>query len=193
VTYEPTGDPYGQQQGQQPPKKKGGVLLIVGAILLVLGIVLAVVGSVALYGGVSSFAGGLTEFEAPGSTTFTADEPGSYVVFAEGTSVPEGLEVTIAGPEGETTEPGPADVQETLDLGERQLRSARSFRADEAGAYAISATLPEGQTATLLVGPSVMGLAGAGVTFLGGFCIGIPLGLAGVVCLIIGLVKRFSS
>ncbi len=145
------------------------------------------------YQGISSLAGGLNSFSHPAPSTHVAEADEDLAIYVSGTAVPEGLEVTVVGPSQQeiATEATTVDVE--INLGAETSQLARTFQAGEAGSYIVSATLPEGETATLSIGPGVGTLGGTGAAVLAGVCLGIPFSIAGIVCLIIGLVRRFSS
>ncbi|MEM1013899.1 MAG: hypothetical protein AAGI46_16965 [Planctomycetota bacterium] len=188
MTFDPVALP-----ANEPPKKKGKVLLIIGGLLTMVSVVLMIVGGIAIGSIVTEFGSGMSEFDAPGSTTFSATDSGNYRLYSDGGVEPAGLSVTVTAPDDSSVSVQSATIDERFEGGGPEWVAIRGFTLPAAGTYEIEVTADEGESAAMLVGPSIMSFAGSGAVGGISFCIGVPLLLAGVVCLIIGLIRRLSS
>ena len=174
----------------EPPPKPGGKLLLIGGILLGLGLLTIALSVFLGYRAVSSVTQGMIEVAAPGTMTVPAEQ-GEFVklyVAEGGTARPT---VAVSGPDGSAV--AVEDSGEGyLEVNGRRFDSLAHFTAPAAGDYAVTADVPAGESATVTAGPDMIGLIEGMFGGLAGGCVGGVLCVAGVVVLIIGLVKRFG-
>jgi flagellar basal body-associated protein FliL len=184
-----------------PIKTKGKGAIITGLVLLVVGIVVAVVGIVAL---VSSASNLVTEFgdtyDTPNTITRSLTAGTTYLVYEQttGTTSRPGptsvtpSDVTVTGPDGASVPvraPG-TQFSQSFDggPGEHYVGVAQ-FDPPTTGTYDI-AVATEGATVT--VAPSFTAI-GKALSWIALIVLGALLGLAGLITLIVGLVRRSSS
>ena len=185
--------PYADRPDPAPPgRRPGTTMAIVGGGLLALALLVAAVSGFVGYRTVSgAVAEGINEFAAPGSTTHAAEAGESVTIFLEDGTLSPGATrpaATVTGPDGAAVPTGGANGY--LELNGRRFDGLASFTAPATGDYAIAADLPEGDSATLAVGPDLTGLIGGVFGGLAGVCLAVVLGLTGLVLLIVGLVRR---
>jgi hypothetical protein len=185
------------------------------AIVAVVGVAVAVVAGVGAIRSIMDVSTGLDRFAAPGTTTLTLDEAGSYKVYHEHVSVFRGqtfnnpagplpnmvLSVTRAST-GAVIATGPA-MSETYTLGNAQGTSVWQFSVSEPGDYVISvlpaSTGPEPavirQQYVMAVGRGVLGriFMGVGGIFCAIASAGLGLLIAFVLVLITFLRRRASA
>ena len=186
--------PYAAGPDPAPPagRRPGTTMAVVGGVLLAVAVLVAVASGFLGYRTVSGAVGeGLNEFAAPGSTTHAAEAGESVTVFLEqGTLSPGATRpaVSVTGPDGGAVTTGGANGY--LELNGRRFDALASFTAPAAGEYAVAADMPEGDSATIAVGPDITGLLGGVFGGLAGVCGAVVLALTGLVLLIVGLVRR---
>jgi hypothetical protein len=113
----------------------------------------------------------LQQVVAPGETDLTLREPGNYTIFYEYRGVVgdkvystdkslSGLEcVLVSKARNSTVALSPSSMSSTYEFGGRSGRSVFDFTIDQPGAYALSASYPQGQQ-----GPEVVLAVGKGFT-----------------------------
>jgi hypothetical protein len=191
-----------------PPKKKGIVLLVLGVILLIIGIVLSVMaagGAATAASGIQNIAEGSSTFVAPGEATMTLDD-GTYMIMAIENGEYQGrtYSPTDVFPTNDTvfqvTGPNGADIPVTMpqmqasgQSGASSGEAVRQFVAPSEGDYTISITNPQGMEERPILIMSFeemmeLGLGVAGAAF--GFLCGIPLGLIGLILIVVWLIVR---
>lgn len=182
-------------QGAQPVKRKGKPAIITGIVLIVLALVTGIAGIAGIASGVGSIASESTEaFAAPNTITVSLDGGKTYVVYElEGTAGQGSMQVsdiTVTDPSGAAVSvTGMGDFGQGFNEGSETFLAVGEFGTTTAGTYTIDVAT---EGTTFMVGPSLgsfigLGLSGLAIVF------AVLLGIAGIIVLIIGLVRRASS
>jgi len=185
-----------------PAGRRGGGAIVTGVVLLVLGVVCAVAGVVGVVTTASGLLSGLGTSH-PTPTQFTQQFEGGtvYAVYeraSSGGGTPgepfRGLvapgDVTVTAPNGTTVPVAEAPrLTETLTSGSTTYVVVATFTPPTTGAYAVDVTTVG---TVVLVAPSVAALART-LPWVGLVGLGALLGLAGVVAIVVGLVRRGSG
>jgi hypothetical protein len=187
--------PYQETPGE-PKKKRGGILLIIGAIVLIIGIVVTVIGGASLGSAAVGLTQGLSSISVPGETSLESEADSTWSIYSGTAAMPEGVTLTVTGPDGAALTTGSPETTEALEVAEYIGTAVMDFEAAEAGTYVISTELAEGATAPtadFFVGRSLTDFAMGAVGGVGGLCGGVVVALIGLILLIIGLVLRLKS
>ena len=186
-------------QPNAAPTPKGKGAIITGCVLLVLGLVLGIVGIVGVGTSAVKLISGATSAEVT-PTTFTQvlDAGTTYAVYEateDNTGFPAGsavspADVTVTGPDGAMVPVGdPGLSNETYNDSSGTFRVVATFSPPTTGTYQIEVG---SDGAMVFVAPSLTSL---GRALVWGLLIGFAtlIGLAGLITLIVGLVRRSSS
>lgn len=182
-------------QVTQPVKRKGKVAIITGIVLIVLALVTGIAGIAGIANGVGSIANESTEpFASPNSITVSLESGKTYVVYElEGTAGQGSMQVsdiTVTDPSGGAVSvTGMGAFGESFNQGSETFIAVGEFVTSTTGTYTIDVST---EGTTFMVGPSLgsfigLGLSGLAIVF------AVLLGIAGIIVLIIGLVRRSSS
>ncbi len=186
------GEAFGQPAA---PKKRGGVLLIIGAILLLIGVVALGLGIASTVSGAKGLVDSFQPLPVPGSVTVDAESGSGWRLYTPDGQLPDDVTVTVVGPDGGDIAMGNVFGNEEISGGQFSGSAARSFNADTDGTYTVTSTVAEGAATPsgYFLAPGVTDLAGGFAGGIGGVCLGAVVGIIGLVLLIIGLVLRLKS
>lgn len=128
----------------------------------------------------------------PGTQSFTL-EAGEYVLYGSSSGT-TASEVTITGPGGAPVAIGPSSGLVTANVGSKSFVAFGTFKAPTTGSYRFEVTdssRPSSTSAELMIGPDSSGDLGItlGLVF-GGMALGAILFIAGLVVMIVALVRR---
>jgi hypothetical protein len=143
--------------------------------------------------GVDDKVDGFERVPAAEGGTITIDDPGDYVIYAEGPQTTFGVsDITVTDPDGDEVQTSLYGGSLTYDFGGRSGSAQETFTADEAGDYEIETDgLASGNAESLAVGDSIGGDLVSAIV--GGFVIG-GLGLViGAIVLIVTGVRRSKA
>lgn len=177
-------------------KRRGGVMMAVGGVLMVVGLIVVVIAAVVGVWSIGSFGSGMQGLTIPGSAMVTLPEAGTYYIYHErggpnDAPLPVGAGVTITMADGTRLPAQQTSMDMTYAYGGREGRAVWLFEAPRPGSATITATaMPGAPKADLTVGRGVMGMIGGIFGMVCGLIGGGLLGLAGLVFLIIGIVRR---
>ena len=182
-------------QGAQPVKRKGKAAIITGIVLIVLALVAGIAGVAVIASGVGNIASESTEpFAAPNTITVSLESGKTYVVYELETTAGKGSmqlsDITVTDPSGGAVSvTGMGSFGESFNQGSETFLAVGQFVTTTSGTHTIDVAT---EGTTFMVGPSLgsfigLGLAGLAIVF------AVLLGIAGVIVLIIGLVRRASS
>ena len=145
----------------------------------------------------------MERFPVPGEAVVTLDQPGEYVVYAEGDGIaPIGrVGATSVTVESTTPDSRPlilrsVGIDETYDFGGHAGRSALEFTVDKPGDYRVTVGQVPASVTGVAVGPPVDLFAAIGSIFVVifvPFAVGGVFVLAGVIVLVVTGVRRTSS
>ena len=173
-------------------RRVGRGQIIAGVVMLLAGPVLAAVGIVGLIYAGAHF---VTSYSAPEMTPVTLtqslDGGSTYAVFqlADGSTAQISADdVKVTGPTG-TVPVVPVGSDQTYTTGDSLFSAVVDFEPPQSGTYEVAVDAPN---ATVVVGPS-LGSVGRFAVWIGAIVLGGLLFLAGIVLLIVGLVRRSSS
>jgi hypothetical protein len=197
--YDPTPPPHVPRTG-----RPGRTCLRLGGIFLGISLLMAVIlGLVTYFLILRSF--DHQRIVAPGTDTFQIERTGSYRIFHEHsttlngrsirqTTPPDGLEVQLLDPRGQQVSLSPSSG-ETYSYMSSEGTSLFSFDAPHVGTYTLTATLEDGDPGpvVLTIGRGMMRFVGGLFAVICGGFITVPLAIAGIILLIIGLVQRSSA
>ena len=182
------------------PRGKGAI--VTGAVLLLLGLVCAVAGIVGVVSTASGLISGLgTSHTTPTRFTQSFEAGTTYAVYEQalaGTGVPgepfQGRvvpgDVVVTAPDGSTVVVDDApSLSETFSSGTRTYMVVATFVPRSTGTYTVDITT---DGTVVLVAPSVTALAKA-LPWVALIVVAALIGLAGLVILIVGLVRRSSA
>jgi len=181
--------------GYAQPKRKGKAAIITGAVLLGVAVVMGIVGAVGIANGVSKL--GLENAQTafgPATLDVQLEGGSTYVVYEFGTiSQRAGItpnDVSVTDPSGNPVAVrGMGDIGQSFNDGANDLSAVAQFSTTSAGNYSV-AVATEG--AEFMVGPSITSFIGLGLFGLA-IAFAVLLGIAGLIVLIVGLVRRASS
>ncbi|MFC6237328.1 DUF2510 domain-containing protein [Longivirga aurantiaca] len=182
-------------QGAQPVKRKGKAAIITGIVLIVLALVAGIAGIAGIASGVGSIASESTEpFAAPNTITVSLESGKTYVVYeleaAAGQGSMQISDITVTDPSGATVPvTGMGSFGQGFNEGADSFVAVGEFVTSTTGTYTIDVTT---EGTTFMVGPSLGSFIGLGLSGLA-IVLAALLGIAGVIVLIIGLVRRASS
>jgi len=184
------------------PARRGRGAIITGLVLLALGVVLAVVGIVGVGATASSLVAGLgSPLTTPTELTKKLDAGTTYAVYELATSgtgqtgdpylgnIVAG-DITVTASDGSTVRVDDApSMTQTFNDGAKAYVVVATFDPQTSGSYVVSITT---EGATVIVAPSFTALAKA-LPWLGLIGFGGLLALAGIIVLIVGIVRRTSK
>ena len=184
------------------PTPKGKGAIVTGLVLLLLGLVAAIVGIVGSVSTLSSLVSGFSSpTPTPAHLVLTLDGGTTYAVYEQsggGTgsngdpflvAVQPG-DVTITGPGGTVPFTGSGKEGQSYSTSGTTFVAAGTFDPPTSGSYTVDvATTP---AVNVVVAPSFTSF-GRAAAWIGLIGLGALLGLAGLITLIIGLVRRSSS
>jgi hypothetical protein len=157
---------------RSPRKRPSPVGYWLAAALAVTGVLAAAIWAAVGFVGYTNHIDGFTRANAPGNTTVSIDDPGTYLVYYESArgATPDDLGVAITDPSGRPVALQGAEYDLRYDVPGRNGRvgtAVAQFRADAAGTYRLSverdvpdATVAVGSNVTRSALPSLLG-AGA--------------------------------
>lgn len=145
----------------------------------------------------------MDRFTVPGEAVVTFDQPGEYVVYAEGDGLAPIGRVGAASVTVESTTPDSrplilrsVGIDETYDFGGHAGRAALEFTVDEPGDYRVTVGQVPASVTGVAVGPPIDLFAAIGSIFVVifvPFAVGGVFVLAGVIVLVVTGVRRTSS
>lgn len=189
----PLADPY--RSSGKPGQRPGRTAIWVGAIVAVIGVAVIVIAALV---GFNNSLGKVSRFQRvsleQGSATVTF-KAGSYVAYYEAPSLDNNAEINLRVQDSATQTPiqvGHYGTHLTYNYGGHHGMAVFQFHIPRTGAYDVQFSSPDPNLAAgsdLAFGSSIAsGLVGAVV----GIVVGVLLLIAGVVFLIIGLVRRIG-
>ena len=144
----------------------------------------------------------MDRFTVPGEAVVTLDEPGEYVVYAEGPVTPIGrvgaAAVTVESTEGDSTPLvlRSVGIDETYNVGDHAGRAALRFTVDEPGDYRVTVGTVPASVTEVAIGPGIDVFGPVGSVFVVIFVpagVGGSLAIAGAVVLIVTGVRRSGA
>jgi hypothetical protein len=184
------------------PVRRGGRAIVTGVVLLGLGLVIAVVGIVGFGATASSLIAGLgSPLSTPTEVTKTLDAGTTYAVYELASSgsgqtgdpylgAIEPGDVTVTAADGSEVVVNDApSMTQTFADGAKTYVVVATFDPRATGTYVVSITT---EGSTVIVAPSFTALAKA-LPWLGLIGFGGLLALAGIIVLIVGIVRRSSK
>lgn len=182
-------------QGTQPVKRKGKAAIITGIVLIVLALVAGIAGIAGIANSVNGIASESTEpFAAPNTITVSLESGKTYVVYELETTAGKGSiqisDITVTDPSGAgVSVTGMGAFGESFNQGSETFLAVGQFVTPTTGTYTIDVAT---EGTTFMVGPSLGSFIGIGVAGLA-IVFAVLLGIAGLIVLIIGFVRRASS
>jgi hypothetical protein len=187
---------------EQAPARRGRGAIVTGLVLLVLGVVLAGVGIVGFGATASSLVASLgAPLPTPTELTKTLDAGTTYAVYELATSgsgatgdpylgnIAAG-DITVTASDGSTVRVDDApSMTQTFNDGATTYIVVATFDPQTSGSYVVSITT---DGSTVIVAPSFTAMAKA-LPWLGMIGFGGLLALAGIIVLIVGIVRRSSK
>ena len=161
----------------------GGVLLGVGILLGAVLFGIALAHSIGEFRELGDDIDAMQRFAVPGEDVVTLDEPGEYLVYAEGPLPPIGsvgaAAVTVESTEGDSTPLVLRSVafDETYDIGDHAGTAALRFTVDEPGDYRVTVGQVPASVTGVAVGPRIDIFGPVGSVFV---VIFVPAGVGGV-------------